>query len=84
MLTAEFYNSGALAYSCPMDATTIASRSADAQSPSLRSFLAGLPEDDILRISEPMELDYLPTALDPRAGKAPPDAGRHHRTAGGF
>ena len=33
------------------------------QSPSLRSFLADLPEEDILRISEPMELDYLPTAL---------------------
>jgi len=32
-------------------------------SPSLRSFLAELPEDDILRIAEPMELDYLPTAL---------------------
>src|SRR4051794_18900150 len=38
-------------------------RSADAPPPSLRSFLAGLPHDDILRISEPMELDYLPTAL---------------------
>jgi UbiD family decarboxylase len=33
------------------------------QSPSLRSFLAELPEEDILRIAEPMELDYLPTAL---------------------
>jgi 2,5-furandicarboxylate decarboxylase 1 len=33
------------------------------QSPSLRSFLAELPEDEILRISEPMELDFLPTAL---------------------
>jgi 2,5-furandicarboxylate decarboxylase 1 len=32
-------------------------------SPSLRSFLAELPEEDILRIAEPMELDYLPTAL---------------------
>ncbi len=46
-----------------MYATTIASRSTDAQSPSLRSFLSELPDDDILRISEPMELDYLPTAL---------------------
>jgi UbiD family decarboxylase len=33
------------------------------QSPSLRSFLAELPEDEVLRISEPMELDFLPTAL---------------------
>ena len=31
--------------------------------PSLRSFLAELPEEDTLRIREPMELDYLPTAL---------------------
>src|SRR4051812_9133546 len=38
-------------------------RSADAPPPSLRSFLAGFPHDDILRIPEPMELDYLPTAL---------------------
>src|SRR5580692_5029464 len=37
--------------------------SAEMQSPSLRSFLAELPEDEILRISEPMELDFLPTAL---------------------
>ncbi len=41
--------------------TPLASRSVDA--PSLRTFLAGLPEDDVLRISEPMELDFLPTAL---------------------
>ncbi len=33
------------------------------QPPSLRSFLAELPEAEILRISEPMELDYVPTAL---------------------
>jgi UbiD family decarboxylase len=32
-------------------------------SPSLRSFLAGLPENDVLRIAEPIELDYVPTAL---------------------
>src|SRR5215475_128869 len=31
--------------------------------PSLRTFLADLPEDDILRISEPLDLDFLPTAL---------------------
>src|SRR5580704_255234 len=31
--------------------------------PSLRSFLAEQPEEDTLRIREPMELDYLPTAL---------------------
>src|ERR1700730_6889102 len=31
--------------------------------PSLRSFLDELPEEDTLRIREPMELDYLPTAL---------------------
>jgi 2,5-furandicarboxylate decarboxylase 1 len=46
-----------------MDATTFVDRSAEAQSPSLRSFLAELPEEEILRIAEPMELDYLPTAL---------------------
>jgi 2,5-furandicarboxylate decarboxylase 1 len=46
-----------------MSDMSIAKRSAATQSPSLRSFLAELPEDDILRISEPMELDYLPTAL---------------------
>jgi 2,5-furandicarboxylate decarboxylase 1 len=38
-------------------------RSADTQSPSLRTFLAKLPEDDIFRIPEPIELDFLPTAL---------------------
>ena len=38
-------------------------RSAATQSPSLRTFLADLPEEDILRISEPTDLDYLPTAL---------------------
>ena len=41
--------------------TPLASRSVDA--PSLRTFLAELPEGEILRISEPMELDFLPTAL---------------------
>jgi UbiD family decarboxylase len=46
-----------------MDATTVVDRFAQAQSPSLRSFLAELPEEEILRIAEPMELDYLPTAL---------------------
>jgi 2,5-furandicarboxylate decarboxylase 1 len=46
-----------------MDATTFVDRSAEVQSPSLRSFLAELPEEEILRIAEPMELDYLPTAL---------------------
>jgi UbiD family decarboxylase len=46
-----------------MHAPTLPDRSAGAQSPSLRSFLAGLADNDILRISEPMELDYLPTAL---------------------
>jgi UbiD family decarboxylase len=44
-----------------MDA--LANRSAAAQSPSLRTFLAELPEDDILRISEPTDLDFRPTAL---------------------
>ena len=37
--------------------------SAETQSPSLRTFLAELPEDEIFRISEPTELDFLPTAL---------------------
>lgn len=46
-----------------MHAPSLPDRSAGAQSPSLRSFLAELPDDDILRISEPMELDYVPTAL---------------------
>src|ERR1700730_17438832 len=46
-----------------MHAPFLLDRSAGAQSPSLRSFLADLPDDDVLRISEPMELDYLPTAL---------------------
>jgi 2,5-furandicarboxylate decarboxylase 1 len=46
-----------------MDATTFVDRSAEAQSPSLRSFLAELPEEEIVRIADPMELDYLPTAL---------------------
>src|ERR1700704_5827450 len=46
-----------------MHAPFLPDRNADAQSPSLRSFLAELPDDDVRRISEPMELDYLPTAL---------------------
>jgi 2,5-furandicarboxylate decarboxylase 1 len=46
-----------------MYATPQNKRSADASSPSLRSFLAELAEDDTLRIREPMELDYVPTAL---------------------
>ena len=45
-----------------MPVSSLANRSADAP-PSLRSFLAELPDDDILRVSEPTELDYLPTAL---------------------
>jgi UbiD family decarboxylase len=35
----------------------------DADTPSLRSFLDGLPESDVLRVADPVELDYLPTAL---------------------
>ena len=46
-----------------MHASSLVDRSAITQSPSLRTFLAELPEEDILRISEPTELDYLPTAL---------------------
>jgi 2,5-furandicarboxylate decarboxylase 1 len=46
-----------------MHAFPLAAPLASAQAPSLRTFLAELPEDDILRISEPTELDYLPTAL---------------------
>ena len=46
-----------------MHAPFLPDRNAAAQSPSLRSFLAEVPDDDVLRISEPMELDYLPTAL---------------------
>ena len=33
------------------------------ESPSLRTFLAELPQDEILRIDEPLALDFLPTAL---------------------
>jgi 2,5-furandicarboxylate decarboxylase 1 len=33
------------------------------EAPSLRTFLAELPDEEVLRISEPMELDFLPTAL---------------------
>jgi UbiD family decarboxylase len=33
------------------------------QSPSLRSFLAALPEEEVLRITDPIDLDFLPTAL---------------------
>src|SRR5260370_34159720 len=44
-----------------MYAAPVVNRSSDA--PSLRSFLAELPDNDTLRIREPMELDYLPTAL---------------------
>jgi len=43
--------------------TSLGQRSAADAPPSLRTFLAGLPEDEILRISEPLDLDYLPTAL---------------------
>jgi UbiD family decarboxylase len=46
-----------------MQSSPLPDRSAHAPPPSLRSFLAELSEDDILRISEPMALDYLPTAL---------------------
>jgi UbiD family decarboxylase len=46
-----------------MRAAPVVNRSSDAPSPSLRSFLAELPDDDTLRIREPMELDYVPTAL---------------------
>ncbi len=31
--------------------------------PSLRTYLAQLPEDELLRVSEPIDLDFLPTAL---------------------
>jgi UbiD family decarboxylase len=35
----------------------------DGDAPSLRSFLAEVPEDEILRVSEPIDLDFVPTAL---------------------
>src|SRR5260221_7196783 len=44
-----------------MVAMPLASRSVDR--PSLRTFLAELPEDEVFRISDPLELDFLPTAL---------------------
>lgn len=31
--------------------------------PSLRDFLEALPQDDLLRVSEPVPIDYVPTAL---------------------
>jgi 2,5-furandicarboxylate decarboxylase 1 len=43
--------------------STLANRSTDEPPPSLRSCLSELSDEEILRISEPMELDYLPTAL---------------------
>jgi UbiD family decarboxylase len=46
-----------------MHQTSVYHRSSSVQPPSLRSFLAELPESEILRVSEPMELDYVPTAL---------------------
>ncbi len=46
-----------------MDAATHAKPSARSQPPSLRTFLAELPETEILRIPEPTDLDFLPTAL---------------------
>jgi UbiD family decarboxylase len=46
-----------------MTLSTIAPQVADSISPSLRTFLAQLPEDEILRVSEPTDLDFLPTAL---------------------
>ena len=46
-----------------MDAVTHAKPLARMQSPSLRTFLAELPDSEMLRVSEPTDLDYLPTAL---------------------
>jgi len=46
-----------------MDAATHAKSSVHSQPPSLRTFLADLPESEIFRILEPTDLDYLPTAL---------------------
>ena len=46
-----------------MTVSTFAPQGADSNSPSLRTFLAQLPEDEIFRVSEPIDLDFLPTAL---------------------
>ncbi|HEX3442927.1 MAG TPA: UbiD family decarboxylase [Pseudolabrys sp.] len=46
-----------------MTVSTIALQGGDSSSPSLRTFLAQLPEDEIFRVSEPIDLDFLPTAL---------------------
>src|SRR3954464_6385769 len=35
----------------------------EAEGLSLRSYLAALPESDILRVTEPVDLDFRPTAL---------------------
>jgi 2,5-furandicarboxylate decarboxylase 1 len=45
-----------------MQPSPLINRLADAPPPSLRTFLGELPDNDILRICEPMELDHLPTA----------------------
>ena len=95
-LSQEIYNCPATVYRCliprqmqrfgnlDMVATPLASRSVDAPSPSLRTFLADLPADEILQISEAIELDFLPTALILGTGEAPADARGHDRATEGF
>ena len=46
-----------------MTPSAVAARSAMSEAPSLRSFLAELPDDEVLRITDPIDLDFLPTAL---------------------
>ena len=46
-----------------MTTSAVASRPDAAEAPSLRSFLAELPEDEVLRITGSIDLDFLPTAL---------------------
>jgi 2,5-furandicarboxylate decarboxylase 1 len=46
-----------------MTPSAVAARPATIEAPSLRSFLAALSDDEVLRITDPIDLDFLPTAL---------------------
>src|ERR1700761_1525007 len=46
-----------------MTPSAVAARPAPIENASLRSFLAELPDDEVMRITDPIDLDFLPTAL---------------------
>ena len=46
-----------------MTPPAVAAQSATSEAPSLRSFLTELPDEEVLRITDPIDLDFLPTAL---------------------